>query len=93
MGRKRKTDNHLPKRMYLKSGSYYLVDYFNKWHNLGRVYVKAMAEYGRLTDPYKPCRTIGDLLDRYLLEVAPTKINYGIRGVCAPHLGIFKLTS
>jgi len=73
MGRSRKTDKHLPKRMYLRSGSYYLVDYFNKWHNLGRVYVKAMAEYGRLTDPDKPCKTIGDLLDRYLLEVAPTK--------------------
>jgi integrase len=73
MGRKRKTDNHLPQRMYMKSGSYYLVDYANKWHNLGKVYSKAMAEYGRLTDPDRPCKTISDLLDRYLQEVAPTK--------------------
>ncbi|MCZ6803860.1 MAG: hypothetical protein O7D86_07985 [Proteobacteria bacterium] len=32
-----------------------------------------MAEYGRLADPDKPCRTISELLDRYLIEVAPTK--------------------
>lgn len=73
MGRQRKTDKHLPKRMYLKSGSYYFVDYQNKWHNLGRVYIKAMAEYGQLTDPDKPCKTISELLDRYLLEVSPLK--------------------
>ncbi len=73
MGRKRKTDRHLPERMYLKSGSYYFVDYSNRWNNLGRNYAKAMAQYGRLSDPDKPCKTISDLLDRYLLEVAPNK--------------------
>ena len=73
MGRKRKTDRHLPERMYLKSGSYYFVDYLNKWHNLGRHYVKALAQYGQFTDPDKPCRTVSDLLDRYLVEVAPLK--------------------
>ena len=73
MGRQRKTDKHLPQRMYLKSGGYYFVDYMNKWHNLGRIYSKAMAEYGQLTGPDKPCKTISDLLDRYLLEVAPLK--------------------
>ena len=73
MGRQRKTDKHLPKRMYLRSGGYYFVDYLNKWHNLGRIYSKAMAEYGQLTDPDKPCKTISELLDRYLLEVAPLK--------------------
>ncbi len=73
MGRKRRTDKHLPERMYLKSGSYYFVDYSNKWHNLGRVYIDALSEYGRHRDPDKHCRTIGDLLDRYLLEEAPKK--------------------
>jgi len=73
MGKKRKTNKHLPERMYLKSGSYYFVDYFNKWHNLGRVYVEALAEYGSHVDPDRPCRTMAELLDRYLLEVSPKK--------------------
>ena len=73
MGRSRKTDKHLPKRMYLKSGGYYFVDCLNKWHNLGRIYSKAMAEYGQLTGPDSICKTISELLDRYLLEVAPLK--------------------
>jgi len=73
MGQKRKHDKHLPQRMYLRSGSYYFVDHKGKWHNLGKVYVKAMAQYAQITDPDKICRTIGDLLDRYLIEIAPTK--------------------
>jgi len=73
MGRQRKTDRHLPQRMYLRSGSYYFVDYNGKWINLGRVYAKAMVEYALFTDPDKPCKTIADLLERYLKEVAPLK--------------------
>jgi len=75
MGRKRKSNSHLPVRMYIdpKSKTYYFVDYNGKYHNLGRVFGQAMAEYGKLADPEGPCRTIGELLDRYLVEVAPTK--------------------
>ena len=32
-----------------------------------------MAEYGKLADPDKPCRNVGELIDRYIKEVAPTK--------------------
>ena len=75
MGRKRKSNKHLPLRMHQdpKSKTYYFIAYNGKWHNLGKVFSKAMAEYGRLADPDKPCRTFGELLDRYMIEVAPTK--------------------
>ena len=75
MGRKRKHNKHLPLRMHKdpKSGTYYFIDYDGKWHNLGKSFGLAMAEYGKLADPDTPCRTIGQLLDRYLIEVAPTK--------------------
>ena len=35
MGRKRIHDTHLPKRVYLRRGVYYFVDYLGKWHRLG----------------------------------------------------------
>ena len=74
MGRRRKTDKYLPERMYQRSGTFYLVEYgTNKWVNLGRDYVKAMAQYARLRGPEGSITTMNHLLDRYLREVAPTK--------------------
>jgi hypothetical protein len=80
MGGKRKSDHFLPQRLYVRSGSYYYVDFHGKWHNLGRVYAKAMAGYVQLTDKNAPCRTISDLIDRYLQEVAPTKAQETYKG-------------
>lgn len=81
MGRNRKSDRHLPKRMYLRSGSYYFVDVSGKWHNLGRAYVDAMLAYAKLTDTEKkPIFTVGDLLDRYLRDVALTKAQSTYQG-------------
>lgn len=73
MGRKRKTDKYLPERVYQRSGTYYFVDVDGKWNNLGKDYQSALIEYGHLTDTEKHCRTIGDLITRYLLEESPTK--------------------
>ncbi len=73
MGRRRKSHKHLPQRVYLRSGSYYFVDYLGKWHNLGRNYATAMAAYGQLASDSSSCQTVGDLIDRYMTEVAPTK--------------------
>lgn len=73
MGRRRKTDKHLPERVYQRGGSYYFVDTGGKWHNLGRDYQKALIEYGHLTDTQRACHTIGDLITRYLIEESPTK--------------------
>lgn len=81
MGRNRKYDRHLPRRMYLRSGTYYFVDVSGKWHGLGRHYVEAMSAYAKLTDAEeKPIFTVGDLLDRYLKEVAPDKAESTYKG-------------
>ena len=74
MGRKRKYDRHLPERLYHRSGSFYFVEHgTGKWINLGRNYVRAIAEYGQLTADESPSHTVGALIDRYLREVAPMK--------------------
>ncbi len=70
MGRRRKTDKHLPQRMYLRSGTYYFADPGGKWHNLGRDYAAAMYGYAQITGPGGHCRTLGDAVDRYMKEVA-----------------------
>ena len=74
MGRPRKHNRQLPDRMYIRSGTYYYVEYVtNKWVNLGREYVAAMAKYGSLTADDSPSLTVSNLIDRYIREVAPTK--------------------
>ena len=74
MGRPRKHNKHLPERMYPRAGSYYFVQYgTEKWINLGRDYVAAMTKYASLTADDGLCVTVGDLIGRYLREVAPQK--------------------
>lgn len=73
MGRKRKTGSHLPERMYLHKGTYYLVDKDNKWTNLGKTLPKALAEYHKLVSFEHSINSMGDLIDRYMREVSPTK--------------------
>ncbi len=81
MGRTRRSHRDLPERMYLRSGTYYFVEYVsNKWINLGRNYVKAMAEYARLRGPNGPLSTMDDLIDRYMIEVAPQKAENTYKG-------------
>jgi len=73
MGRRRKFDKHLPRRMYLRRGSYYFASPNGRWYPLGKDYALAMAEYGRLTGPHQPCRTLGDVIARYRIDVLPGK--------------------
>lgn len=73
MGRKRKTDKHLPQRVYCRRGSYYLVDVSGKWNPLGRDFPKAMAKYGELTDPGRSCSSLRDVIEKYRLYVLPLK--------------------
>ena len=73
MGRKRKTDKHLPRRMYMRRGAYYFVDKEGRWIPLGGDYAIAMAEYGRISGPSTRCITVGDVIDRYSLDVSPHK--------------------
>lgn len=81
MSPRRKKDKHLPPRMYRKGRAFWYVDRFNKWHNLGRDYVTAIAEYGRRTAPTRQSPILGDLIDRYLAQVAPTKAPATCRAV------------
>jgi integrase len=73
MGRRRGSDNHLPARVYLRSGTYYYVDENAKWIGLGKSFVDAMAKYGEIVGCQKNITKITDLIDRYLVEIAPTK--------------------
>lgn len=73
MGRNRKTDKFLPKRVYRRAGSYYFVDYLGKWHNLGKRYGEAMRAYADLVDDDVKPRSMNDVIDRYMREIAPGK--------------------
>ena len=80
MGRRRSSDNHLPPKVYLRSGTYYFVDADAKWINLGRVYTQAMVKYAQLVECDYDVTTISDLIDRYLVEVAPQKAEATYKG-------------
>ena len=73
MGRKRKHDKHLPQRMYCRRGCYYFVTPAGRWLNLSHDYAGAMAEYGRMTGPGPQCVTLQDVIDRYRIDVLPSK--------------------
>lgn len=56
MGRPRKTSNKgLPKRVYLRSGTFWFVRRDGRWQKLGRDLVKA-SEEARLLEEGKPIR-------------------------------------
>lgn len=74
MGRKRKHDKHLPRRMVHKHSSYYLIESgTNRWINLGKDFSNAMAEYGLLVSSQTKLITIGDVIERYRIDILPTK--------------------
>lgn len=73
MGRKRKKGSHLPERMYDHKGTYYLVEHDGKWVNLGKKLPTALAEYHKLVQSDNTIDNMGDLIDRYMVEVSPTK--------------------
>ena len=69
---RRTRDYHLPPRMYLKSGSYYFVTRDNRWLNLGRDLAMARRKWAELSGEV-PTGGMAALMDRYLLDVLPTK--------------------
>ena len=74
MGRPRKHRLDLPERVYFHHGKYFYVKPDGKWENLGNDYAKAMAAWATKIDHApQAATTIGELLDRYLLEVVPNK--------------------
>ena len=73
MGRRRKQDKHLPRRVYLVHGSYWFRPKDGQPVNLGRDLADALARYARLIDGQWVGRTLGDVIDRYRTEVLPLK--------------------
>lgn len=72
MGRPRSRNKGLPTRVYRVSGTYWFVDYENKWHKLGRDYGTMLRSLADFMEP-ENLHTLGQLFDRYLLEVLPNK--------------------
>lgn len=73
MGRRRRQDKHLPRRMYLVCGTYWFVPKGARKVNLGRDFAAALAKYGALVGGSWAGRTMGDVIDRYRTEVLPLK--------------------
>ncbi|MDE2473111.1 MAG: tyrosine-type recombinase/integrase [Bradyrhizobium sp.] len=69
MPRVRKHDRHLPPRMRLRSGTYYLVEQAHgrsRWHNLGRDYSEALRAWAEAARNEARVTTVDDLLAHYL---------------------------
>lgn len=70
VGKTRKTNKHLPRRMYWKNGGYRYVDHKNKWHTLGSDYAEALKVYATFHEKASG-ETIGALITSYEVEVLP----------------------
>lgn len=73
MGRKRKHDKHLPRRVYISHGAFYFVDANNKWHPLGRTEHEMFTNLARLKLSHDKKHTMAAIMARYESEVLPTK--------------------
>jgi integrase len=73
MGRNRRQDRHLPAKVYLEHGAYYYRDGKKQRVQLGREFGEALAKYAALIGPAWSLRTLGDVIDRYRIEILPLK--------------------
>ena len=82
MGRARKTNYHLPEKVYQdkKSHMFYFVDADNKYHQLGRELGPAMSNYYDLMPHHKRVISMADLIDKYMIENSPLKAPQTHRG-------------
>lgn len=71
MGRKRNKNKHLPQNVQFNHGAYYYVRN-NRWIRLGKTLPEMYRALAHLADD-KPLQTMADLIDRYSLEILPTK--------------------
>jgi hypothetical protein len=72
MGRRRRTDLHLPKRMYERRGKYYFDSpVTKKWEPLGDDYLIALGKYRTMAGVSPTCRTLRDVFRRYKTEITP----------------------
>lgn len=71
--KRRKTDFHLPPRVYIKHGAFYYVDIKNKWTRLGKNFSESMAAWAKIINRVDRIETMHQLFDRYMRDVAPLK--------------------
>ena len=69
MGRLRKSNKHLPQRVYLRRGAYFYVDRQGNWHNLGRDLGSMYRAFATLMQVAQSFFAMNDVFDRYLIEV------------------------
>jgi len=68
VGGKRKTNKHLPRRVYWKNGAYWFVDAKNKWHRLAKEYPEALVAYAAILNAAAPTNTVEMLIAKYTAE-------------------------
>lgn len=74
VGRRRKHNKHLPKRVYLKHGAYFFEDpRTRQWIRLGASLGEMFTAYAALVAAPPAARTVADLVLRYRAEVLPAK--------------------
>lgn len=73
MGRRREHRLDLPQRVYFDHGSYFFVPPTGPKVNLGRNFGRAMAQWAAIVGRPARLATLGDIMDRYMREVASLK--------------------
>lgn len=79
MGRRRAHNRHLPAGMSLERGIYWFRGADRKRIHLGRDYGEALRQYAGFVTETWSGRTVGDLIDRYRIEVLPQKRSLATR--------------
>ncbi len=72
MGRPRKSDKHLPNKVYRHHNAYYFVDANGKWIRLGKTLGEMYRRYADFVEP-GPMNKLDDVFSRYSTEVVPLK--------------------
>ncbi|MEE8344347.1 MAG: hypothetical protein V3R35_03375 [Woeseiaceae bacterium] len=72
MGRPRKSEKHLPNKVYHRHGAYYFVDANGKWIRLGNTPAEMYRRYADFVED-GPMETMDDVFTKYAAEVVPLK--------------------
>jgi len=65
VGRRRKTDRHLPQRVYFRRGAHYYVTRDGKWLPLGKGYSDALIELAKILGSQAPAHTMEQVIAKY----------------------------
>jgi integrase len=73
MGRPRKHNKHLPRRVVHRHGAYHFIDKAGKWHRLGKTLPEMYRALAAFVERPEGLPRVRDLATRYRLEVLPKK--------------------